>query len=373
MLKGLSGVTTHAHREWLPVIENTQDWAGEAPRVESLLRGQPARARPAHPPARPLHLGPGPRRAEAAPGGAGVPAGGGGAQPGRTRRTDMAVVRIPGRRSDDRRTRPRCARSWPAWASTTSAGSPPHPVPDGASGGRGPGRLRERDRAAQDGGRVRHRRRHRRVAADAEPGRDAGQVRARALARRGRGPLHPARARRLPHPSRRTRRCWPSRSCPGDLIRVPRGTHHWFDLCSERNIRAIRLFQDVSGWTPQYTDTGVDRALRARVPGPVVHSRRGLDRPAGRPGPAPRHRGHDHRRVLRLRRAVPVRPRAPARVPAPAPDGRRRDDLAPSREEHAREKRTGAAVGRPRGPRTRSRPPPPTRPGSWTATASPRP
>ena len=41
MLKGLSGVTTHAHREWIPVIENTQDWAGEAHRVESLLRGQP--------------------------------------------------------------------------------------------------------------------------------------------------------------------------------------------------------------------------------------------------------------------------------------------------------------------------------------------
>jgi methylthioribulose-1-phosphate dehydratase len=40
MLKGLSGVTTHAHREWLPVIENTQDCAAEAPRVESLLRGQ---------------------------------------------------------------------------------------------------------------------------------------------------------------------------------------------------------------------------------------------------------------------------------------------------------------------------------------------
>ena len=40
MLKGLSGVTTHTHREWLPVIENTQDWVAEAPRVESLLRGQ---------------------------------------------------------------------------------------------------------------------------------------------------------------------------------------------------------------------------------------------------------------------------------------------------------------------------------------------
>jgi methylthioribulose-1-phosphate dehydratase len=41
MLKGLSGVTTHVHREWVPVIENTQDWTAEAHRVESLLRSQP--------------------------------------------------------------------------------------------------------------------------------------------------------------------------------------------------------------------------------------------------------------------------------------------------------------------------------------------
>jgi 1,2-dihydroxy-3-keto-5-methylthiopentene dioxygenase len=45
----------------------------------------------------------------------------------------------------------------------------------------------------------------------------------------------------------------------GDLIRVPRGTLHWFDLCGERRIRAIRLFQDMSGWTPHYTSSGVDR------------------------------------------------------------------------------------------------------------------
>lgn len=44
----------------------------------------------------------------------------------------------------------------------------------------------------------------------------------------------------------------------GDLIRVPRGTLHWFDLCSDRQIRAIRLFQDPSGWAPHYTDSGVD-------------------------------------------------------------------------------------------------------------------
>ena len=41
----------------------------------------------------------------------------------------------------------------------------------------------------------------------------------------------------------------------GDLIRVPRGTRHWFDLCADRTVRAIRLFQDPSGWTPHYTDS----------------------------------------------------------------------------------------------------------------------
>lgn len=46
---------------------------------------------------------------------------------------------------------------------------------------------------------------------------------------------------------------------PGDLIRVPRGTPHWFDLCAERRICAIRLFQNPSGWAPQYTNSGVDR------------------------------------------------------------------------------------------------------------------
>ncbi len=45
----------------------------------------------------------------------------------------------------------------------------------------------------------------------------------------------------------------------GDLIRVPRGTKHWFNLCGDRRIRAIRLFQDVSGWTPHYTESEVDQ------------------------------------------------------------------------------------------------------------------
>jgi 1,2-dihydroxy-3-keto-5-methylthiopentene dioxygenase len=44
----------------------------------------------------------------------------------------------------------------------------------------------------------------------------------------------------------------------GDLIRVPRGTLHWFNLCDDRRIRAIRLFQDTAGWTPNYTSSRVD-------------------------------------------------------------------------------------------------------------------
>src|SRR5512144_1642808 len=41
----------------------------------------------------------------------------------------------------------------------------------------------------------------------------------------------------------------------GDLICVPRGTLHWFNLCADRRIRAIRLFQDKAGWTPHYSDS----------------------------------------------------------------------------------------------------------------------
>jgi 1,2-dihydroxy-3-keto-5-methylthiopentene dioxygenase len=55
---------------------------------------------------------------------------------------------------------------------------------------------------------------------------------------------------------------------PGDLIRVPRGTHHWFDLCADRRIRAIRLFQDPSGWTPHYTESGVDAGFQPVCFGP---------------------------------------------------------------------------------------------------------
>jgi 1,2-dihydroxy-3-keto-5-methylthiopentene dioxygenase len=55
----------------------------------------------------------------------------------------------------------------------------------------------------------------------------------------------------------------------GDCIRVPRGTHHWFDLCGDRRIRAIRLFQDMSGWTPHYTQSGVDAQFQPLCFGPA--------------------------------------------------------------------------------------------------------
>ena len=59
----------------------------------------------------------------------------------------------------------------------------------------------------------------------------------------------------------------------GDLIRVPRGTHHWFDLCADRRIRAIRLFQDTSGWTPHYTGSGADQGFEPVCFGPTYVAR----------------------------------------------------------------------------------------------------
>src|SRR5215467_6003581 len=41
MLKGLAGVATHKHREWLPILENSQDMVELADRVAHTLRGKP--------------------------------------------------------------------------------------------------------------------------------------------------------------------------------------------------------------------------------------------------------------------------------------------------------------------------------------------
>jgi 1,2-dihydroxy-3-keto-5-methylthiopentene dioxygenase len=55
---------------------------------------------------------------------------------------------------------------------------------------------------------------------------------------------------------------------PGDMLRVPRGTTHWFTLCEDRRIRAVRWFQDTAGWTPHYTDSGVDKGYQPLCFGP---------------------------------------------------------------------------------------------------------
>jgi methylthioribulose-1-phosphate dehydratase len=41
MLKGLDGVASHEHSEWLPILENTQDWAAAAPQVQRILSEHP--------------------------------------------------------------------------------------------------------------------------------------------------------------------------------------------------------------------------------------------------------------------------------------------------------------------------------------------
>lgn len=41
MLKGLEGVRTHEHREWLPILDNSQDYETLAQAVEAVLQSQP--------------------------------------------------------------------------------------------------------------------------------------------------------------------------------------------------------------------------------------------------------------------------------------------------------------------------------------------
>jgi 1,2-dihydroxy-3-keto-5-methylthiopentene dioxygenase len=56
---------------------------------------------------------------------------------------------------------------------------------------------------------------------------------------------------------------------PGDMLRVPKGTTHWFTLCEDKRIRAIRWFQETTGWTPEYTGSGVDGGYQPLCFGPA--------------------------------------------------------------------------------------------------------
>jgi 1,2-dihydroxy-3-keto-5-methylthiopentene dioxygenase len=46
----------------------------------------------------------------------------------------------------------------------------------------------------------------------------------------------------------------------GDLISVPAGTKHWFDA-GETNpyVKTIRIFIDMSGWVPHYTESKIEQ------------------------------------------------------------------------------------------------------------------
>ena len=43
----------------------------------------------------------------------------------------------------------------------------------------------------------------------------------------------------------------------GDLIRVPAGTRHWFDMGSQPQFCAVRWFNNPEGWVAQYTGSSI--------------------------------------------------------------------------------------------------------------------
>ncbi|MBC7712239.1 MAG: cupin [Rhizobacter sp.] len=45
----------------------------------------------------------------------------------------------------------------------------------------------------------------------------------------------------------------------GDFMSVPRNFRHWFDLHPNYFVKAIRIFSNIEGWVPHYTDSGVDQ------------------------------------------------------------------------------------------------------------------
>ena len=47
----------------------------------------------------------------------------------------------------------------------------------------------------------------------------------------------------------------------GDLLAVPAGYPHWFDFGKKPSVKVIRIFTDISGWTPHYTNSQVHNAI----------------------------------------------------------------------------------------------------------------
>lgn len=51
----------------------------------------------------------------------------------------------------------------------------------------------------------------------------------------------------------------------GDLISVPAGYPHWFDLGDEPYVKAIRIFTNPEGWVAQYTNSGIDEKYNPKL------------------------------------------------------------------------------------------------------------
>ena len=205
---------------------------------------------------------------------------------------------------------------WRPWASTTSAGPTTSACREEASVEEVLAAYAPEIERLKAAGRLRHRRRHRRHRPDARTSRpcwpssawSTGTMRMRCATSSGDGACFTF----IPEDNGPVIAI----ECePGDLIRVPRGTWHWFDLCGDRNIRAIRLFQDKAGWTPHYTDSGADKGYQPLCLGPsYIPAPDGVELKPHRRRPAG-HRGHDHAARFRPPNIVWLCPRSSCGFP----------------------------------------------------------
>lgn len=46
----------------------------------------------------------------------------------------------------------------------------------------------------------------------------------------------------------------------GDFMSVPKNFKHWFDLAPGYFVKAIRIFSNMEGWVPNYTNSGIDHS-----------------------------------------------------------------------------------------------------------------
>ena len=107
-----------------------------------------------------------------------------------------------------------------------------------------------------------------------------------------------------------------------DLISVPAGTRHWFDMGEHPHFVAVRLFNNPEGWVAQFTGDDIAsrfpcwKTERGAVPSVTIRApacRGGFIRsPHDHQSHPHRHRRHHQRGQLRFRRAVSLCRPAPA-------------------------------------------------------------